>query len=68
MFKEIYDKSKKIAIHKKEVKFALESKIIVQTLQRLYIFNNIANDIYVDFSKKLNIKKFVEFDIKNKKI
>ena len=45
MFNEICDKCKKIAIHKKQVKIARETKIIVQTLQRLDILNNIKNDI-----------------------
>ena len=65
MVNEIFDKSKKIVIHKKEVKFTPESKIIVLTLPMLDILNNIKNDIYVEFSKKLNIKKYVEFDIDN---
>ena len=68
MVNEIFDKSKKIVIHKKKVKFTPESKIIVLTLPMLDILNNIKNDIYVEFSKKLNLKKYVEFDIENKKI
>ena len=63
MFNEICDKCKKIAIHEKPVKIARETKIIVLTLQRLDILNNIKNDIYVDFSENLNIKKYIDLDI-----
>ena len=45
MFNEICDKCKKIAFHEKPVKIARETKIIVLTLQRLDILNNIKNDI-----------------------
>ena len=67
MFNEICDKCKKIAIHEKPVKIARETKIIVLTLQRLDILNNIKNDIYVDFSENLNIKKYIDLDIESQK-
>ena len=66
MFDEICDKCKKKTIHKKTVKIARETKILVLTLQRLDILNNIKNDIYVDFAEKLDIKKYIDLDIEDK--
>ena len=66
MFDEICDKCKKKTIHKKTVKIAQETKILVLTLQRLDILNNIKNDIYVEFSEMIDIKKYIDFDIADK--
>ena len=66
MFNEICDKCKKKTIHKKTVKIARKTKILVLTLQRLDILKNIKNDIYVEFTEKLDIKKYIDLDIEEK--
>ena len=35
-------------------------------MQRLDILNNIKNDIYVEFSEMIDIKKYIDFDIADK--
>ena len=56
----------KKTIHKKTVKIVRKSKILVLIVQRLDILNNIKNDIYVEFSEMIDIKKYIDFDIADK--
>ena len=67
-FNDICDNCKKKTVHKKIIKIARETKILVLTLQRLDHLNNIKNDILVEFTEKLDLKKYVDQEIESKQL